>query len=139
MLRDLFDEPPDEDSQPTSPALDPEAYARDAAMADAYVEGDRHPSGIRPSFPTLTNEVGALPNEPEEDTLLRRFGCGARVLEVCASSELVTSLGLEPRHAYVLSLLDGKTAICDVLDMSALPRKDTLHVLDYLLGLSIVW
>ena len=95
-------------------------------------------SGIRPSFPTLTSEVGALPNEPEDDAVFRCFGCSARVLAVCVPPAALSRVWLEPKHAYVLGLLDGATAICDVLDASALPRFETLCALEELVMLAVV-
>jgi hypothetical protein len=128
-LLSLFDDLR-EDDFPTA-EMDVSELAREAEAKDPV-------SGIRRSFPTLTNEVGVLPDEPEEDVVFRCFGCAARVLRVSLSPAAVEALHLEPRHRYVLGLLDGETAICDVLDRSTLARRDTLYVLEELVILDVV-
>jgi hypothetical protein len=139
QLHDLFDF--QEDDFPTSPAeIDLAAFARSKAQSVPDI-GDANPiSGVRPSIPTITNEVGALPNEPEDDAIFRRFGCAARVLQLQVSHESLARFHLEPRQTYVLGLLegDGQKAICDVLDESVLPRFDTLCALEDLVTLEIV-
>jgi hypothetical protein len=129
----------DEDDFPTAvAAFDLAAYARATATSD-YLDGFGGPeSGVRPSFPTLTEEVGALPNEPEEDTLLRCLGGGDRELRVRVSAASVTEYPLGPEQGYLLGLMDGVTSITDVLDISPMSRLDTLRAIEDLLRLGVV-
>jgi hypothetical protein len=129
-LRSLFDD----DDRPTTPGFDPEAWSR-----AAYEWASEPDSCVRPSLPTLSNEVGALPNEPEEDTLLRCFGCGARVLRLTVPREELATRPLDARHEHVLRLVDGNASIYDVLDWSELPRLETLRALEELVTLEVLW
>jgi hypothetical protein len=109
-----------------------------APLALAHEAAHDPISGIRRSCPTLSNEVGPLPNEPEEDALYRCFGCGARVLSPIVPVGSLEGFHLETRHLHVLGLMDGETAICELLEKSDLPRHETLCVLEELLILEVV-
>ena len=134
----------DEDDSPTVVAnFDLAAYARataeaEAASAAAWREGNDPPSGIRPSFPTLNREVGALPNEPEADALLRVLGGGDRELRVHVPVGMLQRYDLTPRHGYLLGILDGVTSLTEVLDISTLPRVSTLRALEDLVFLGVI-
>jgi hypothetical protein len=94
--------------------------------------------GIRRSMPTVSNEVGPLPGEPEEDTLYRCFGCGARVLSAQVTLADAAEYHLDARQLTVLSLVDGETPICELIDHCDLPRHETLCALEELVILGVV-
>jgi hypothetical protein len=138
-LRHLIDD--DDEETPTLVArFDVAAYARETADSidlEIIIEGDDPVSGVRPSFPTLTREVGALPNEPEEDALVRRLGPSDRALRLLVPMGEVKDYTLDPQHGYLLSLLDGATTIAEIVDISSMPRLITLRILDELVVLGV--
>jgi hypothetical protein len=89
-------------------------------------------------MPTLNGEVGALPNEPECDALLRALGGGDRELRLHVHVAEVSRCELGPEHGYLLGLLDGVTSITDVLDISTMSRTATLRALMEMVLLGIV-
>jgi hypothetical protein len=132
----IFDEDFEGDLATLVPRFDVEQFARETSEADDVAP--RSISGFRTSFPTLPQEVGALVNEPEQDTLLRLLGGGDRELRVQVSVTQITRHQLEPTHGYVLSLVDAGTCITDILDMSTLTRIDTLRAIEALTQLGVV-
>ncbi len=144
MAQDLLYVLFDEDDSPTVVAnFDIAAYARETARVEAesaaeWGAGNGPSSGIRPSFPTLNREVGALPNEPEDDALLRVLGGGDRELRVHVPVGLLSRYDLTPRHGYLIGILDGVTSLTEVLDISTLPRVSTLRALEDLVFLGVV-
>ena len=142
-LRVVFDDL-DYDDYPTKVAsFDLAAYARATATAEdggAEWGSERGGpgSGIRPSMPTLNNEVGPLLNEPEADTLLRVLGGGDRELRLHVHVADVSQHDLGPQHGYLLGLVDGVTSITDVLDISTMPRTATLRAIMELVLLGVV-
>jgi hypothetical protein len=151
-VRRLFESAPEvafegdwEGERTLVPHFDVEAFARVTShveeepwgMGNGPGSGVR-PSGARPSLPTLPCDVGALVNEPEEDTLLRLLGGGKRSFRLCIPRANVAHHRLGPAHGYVLDLLDGKMALDDVLAITALARLETLRAIEALAQLGIV-
>jgi hypothetical protein len=134
----VFENDFEDDPVTNVPRFDLEAYARATAQGSARTDDVGQLSAFRASFPTMPAEVGALVNEPEEDTLLRLLGGGDRELRVCVAMSVVTAHNLDPAQGYILGLLDGGTSITDVVDISALPRLQTLRTIESLAQLGIV-
>jgi hypothetical protein len=144
-LRIVFEDLDDDDFPTAVANFDLAAYARAAAVeeeqsADAeWGSGPGGPgSGIRPSLPTLSNEVGPLLNEPEADTILRALGGGDRELRLHVHVADVSQHHLGPQHGYLLGLVDGVTSITEILDISAMPRTATLRAILELVMLGVV-
>ena len=136
----IFDDEDDDADKTVVPEFDIAAYARATAGDDddRRDDGADPPSGIRRSFPTLSNEVGALPNEPEEDAILRGLGGSDRVLTLRVPRHEIMRHSLDPDHGYVLSLLDGMTPVADALDISVLHPLVTLRVIEEVVLLRLV-
>ena len=135
----IFDDEDDDADKTAVPEFDIAAYARaTAGDDDLRDDGADPPSGIRRSFPTLSNEVGALPNEPEEDAILRGLGGSERVLTLRVPRHEIMRHSLDPDHGYVLSLLDGMTPVADALDISVLHPLVTLRVIEEVVLLRLV-
>jgi hypothetical protein len=58
-----------------------------------------------------------------------RLGSLAKIPALGVSPQEITSLALDSRSAFILGLVDGMSTIDMVLDMSGIPRLDTLRVL----------
>src|SRR4051812_4274505 len=50
----------------------------------------------------------------------------------------LSSAPIDPRDAFVLSLIDGKTTVAQIVDASGMPRADVAAVLDRLVQLGII-
>jgi hypothetical protein len=135
-LVDLYE---DDDDTPTLVApFDVTSYARaTATWEDDDAQSDPR-SGIRPSFPTMPHDIGALPGEPEEDAILRALGGAARVLRIVATGEDLARLALDPEHAIALALVDGERSVACLIDACALDRRETLRAIEELILLAVV-
>jgi hypothetical protein len=66
------------------------------------------------------------------------LGGSGRVLVLSVPRDEITRHSLDPDHGYVLSLLDGRTRIGEVLDISVLDPLVTLRVIEEVVLLRLV-
>lgn len=62
-------------------------------------------------------------------SLAERVTGEKRLLVRLVPDELVRSFSLDHRQGFILSLVDGRTSVESVLDASAMPLLDALHIL----------
>ena len=76
-----------------------------------------------------------MPVDLDERAFAERLGSFDSVPVLIAD---VTKLNLDHRIAFVLRLMDGRSSVDDILDMSGLPRLDVLRVVDLLVANNVI-
>jgi hypothetical protein len=134
-----FDSPPEPPPQPTnaSPAL--------LDMRDRHMTGD--------FTGALAAAEAILRQKPDHSEARRcaancrqvlmqmysaRLGPFEQVPKVVVSREQVRWLSLDHRAGFVLSLIDGRSNIDQILDLAGMPRLDTVRVLYTLLEQRVI-
>lgn len=105
--------------RPTAlPAFDPSEFARasESKLFAAASSEDRHPI----------------------DEAFSRIGTMSSVPWLMVPISEVRTLPLDPRSAFILSLVDGISTVEMIVDMSSIPRDDGLRVLIELVALGAV-
>jgi hypothetical protein len=60
---------------------------------------------------------------------LARLGSPTQVVRVAVPSDQIRWLSLDHRAGFLLSLIDGRSTIEEILDISGMPRLDALRIL----------
>jgi hypothetical protein len=100
-------------------------------LPGAYNTPSQRPAASAPSVP-------APPVESLDETYLRALGGSAGIPRVAVSPDALTQHPLGVQAGFVVSRLDGESTIEDLLDISGLPRLETLRILYELVQDSIV-
>jgi hypothetical protein len=79
-----------------------------------------------------------LCREKLRQTYLERIGSGRTILRVAVDADALRSRALDPRLAFLLSLLDGASTIDDVIDMSTMPPLEAVRALHELLQEGVI-
>lgn len=79
-----------------------------------------------------------LCREKLRQTYLERIGSGRTILRVAEDPDALRRRALDPRLAFLLSLLDGASTIDDVIDMSTMPPLEAVRALHELLQEGVV-
>ena len=79
-----------------------------------------------------------LCREKLRQTYLERIGSGRTILRVAVDPDTLRSRALDPRLAFLLSLLDGASTVDDVIDMSTMPALEAVRALHELMQEGVV-
>ncbi|MBI5535907.1 MAG: hypothetical protein HY898_24520 [Deltaproteobacteria bacterium] len=74
-----------------------------------------------------------------ERRFLKRLGGAHQIPIPLVRGEPVQCLPLEPKEAFVLSLVDGATTVDDIVDISGMARVDALRTLWRLCERDVIW
>jgi hypothetical protein len=96
-----------------------------SSLSDALLDLARTVSGDDDGAIEVLDQAPSLTDEELEAIL----GGGDRVLCRVGRAADIVRLGLEPREAFMLALIDGTTSIDELADLSGLGRSTTLQVL----------
>jgi hypothetical protein len=96
------------------------------------------PSSDRITIPGGLAEILAddAPNGPSSEVrpMLPRYA----MLWLLVTYDDLRAMPLTPREAFVVSLVDGRTSVEMILDLSAMPEGETLTILTRLLKLGVI-
>jgi hypothetical protein len=91
----------------------------------------------RPDLTAALSYVAAA-----RESLLRRYlaelGGPRQIPRLLVHAPEITSLSLDHREAFLLSLIDGVSAVDEIVDMSGLPELDALRLLSHLSARGLV-
>jgi hypothetical protein len=92
------------------------------------------PAPPPPAPPPAAAEAARAPTrdtnpDMTDDQLLARLGGDLKVPKLVIDRAKITALALDHRAGFVLSLVDGRIPIEDILDVSGMPRRDALRIL----------
>jgi hypothetical protein len=153
-------QPPDALLDCLSPAKSTRAYTRpdssfparvsleeqSCAMRDRLLIGDDEAAlflaeSILLTLPTHSQALACAEHcrASLERSYVRRVGRLSAIPVPLIEFEATHCLCLDPREAFVLSLLDGSTTIDDMLDISGMPRLDALKILSKLVERDVIW
>ncbi len=79
-----------------------------------------------------------LCREKLRQTYLERIGSGRTILRVTDDAHTLRGRALDPRLAFLLSLLDGASTVDDVIDMSTMPALEAVRALHELMQEGVV-
>lgn len=79
-----------------------------------------------------------LCREKLRQTYLDRIGSGRTILRVTVDPDTLRGRSLDPRLAFLLSLLDGASSVDDVIDMSTMPALEAVRALHELMQEGVV-
>jgi hypothetical protein len=99
-------------------------------LAELLLEGDREHA--------TASRVRATCVERLSQMHIGRLGSLGAVPELCLHAEGIRWLSLDHRAGFVLSLIDGSSAVEELLDVSGMPRLETLRILVALLSQGVV-
>lgn len=118
--------------RPTVPAPKAQVIEEDSPAADVYA---------KVMTGTLA-QVTATQAEPLTPAVTRNLfialGSLDRIPARSCSTDQLRSAAIEPRHAFILDLLDGKTSIESVIDASPMPMHKVLLTLAELLTARLI-
>lgn len=100
-------------------------FGRALMLAEQVLELDEGAEELR--------HYAELCREKLRQTYLARIGTGRTLLRVSVSDEKLRERSLDPRLAFLLSLLDGASSVDDVVDMSTMPPLEAVRALHELL------
>lgn len=100
-------------------------YGRALMLAEQVLELDPEAEELR--------HYAELCREKLRQTYLERIGTGRTILRVSVTDEKLRERSLDPRLAFLLSLLDGASSVDDVVDMSTMPPLEAVRALHELL------
>ena len=123
----------------------PDVSSNGQAMKDRFAMGDfsgalalaeailrLHPSDI---------EAESLANKCREvlhDMYTSRISDMSRVPQVCMSTDQIRWLSLDHRAGFLLSMIDGRSSVDDLLDVSGMQRLDALRIICSLLDQKVI-
>jgi len=73
-----------------------------------------------------------------EEQLLAKLGGELKVPKLAVDRAKINTLALDHRAGFVLSLVDGRIPIEDILDVSGMPRRDALRILCELVDRGVI-
>jgi hypothetical protein len=111
---------PESDRPTAHPPFDPDAFARES---ESRIAAAAPVSQVGPPI----SHVDALPQS--EDSMLARFGSRSSVLVLRVDFDEVTTLALDHREGFLLSLIDGASTVEQILDVCGMPSVEATRIL----------
>lgn len=96
-------------------------FGRALMLAEQVIELDEGAEELR--------HYAEVCREKLRQTYLDRIGTGRTILRVSVTDAKLRERALDPRLAFLLSLLDGASSIDDVVDMSTMPPLEAVRAL----------